>query len=144
MNKYGPVVVIEDDNDDREILDEIFKKLNYKNEIVFFTDGNKALEYLNKTDVYPFLILSDINLPMINGLELRNLVRLNHQLHLKCIPYLFFSTTGNNKTVIEAYSMSVQGFFIKPSSFQNWENTIRKIMEYWYECVAPSEFGDMH
>ena len=140
MNKYGPVVVIEDDKDDQEMLDQIFKKLNYKNSIVFFEDGNAALEYLNKSDVIPFLIISDINMPKINGFELRSRVHTNEQLHLKCIPYLFLSTSANKQSVVDAYSMSVQGFFVKPSSFQQLENTIRKIMEYWGECVAPSEY----
>jgi|SRR5687768_5938065 len=140
MNKYGPVVVIEDDHDDQEMLDQIFKKLNYKNSIVFFEDGNAALEYLNKSEVIPFLILSDINMPKINGFELRSRIHTNELLHLKCIPYLFFTTSANKKSVVDAYAMSVQGFFVKPSSFQKLEDTIRKIMEYWSECVAPSEF----
>src|SRR4051812_48116445 len=138
MNKDGPVIVIEDDEDDRYILNEIFKKLAYKNSIVFFEDGQAALEYLNKTDTIPFLILSDINMPKINGLELRNKVHTNEKLHIKCIPYLFFTTAATKQHVIDAYAMSVQGFFVKPTSFNSLENTIRKIMEYWQECIAPS------
>jgi len=133
-------VVIEDDEDDQQILDEIFKKLDYKNKIVFFADGNDALDYLNKTDIVPFLILSDINMPKINGFELRTKVQTNEKLHVKCIPYLFFTTNANKKSVAEAYAMSVQGFFVKPNSFEKLENTIRKIMEYWKECIAPSEY----
>lgn len=140
MNKTGPIVVIEDDPDDQDILTQIFQKLNYVNRIVFFTDGNEALEYLNKTDVQPFLILSDINMPRINGFELRNKIFTNDQLQTKCIPYLFFTTGANKKSVIDAYAMSVQGFFIKPNSIQGLENTIKKIVEYWQECIAPSEY----
>ena len=139
-NKNGPIVIIEDDEDDQQILDEIFKKLDYKNKIVFFKDGNDALEYLNKTEIIPFLILSDINMPKINGFELRIKVQTNEKLHIKCIPYLFFTTNANKKSVSEAYAMSVQGFFVKTNSFEKLENTIRKIMEYWKECIAPSEF----
>ena len=91
MNKDGPVIVIEDDEDDQMFLTEIFKKLDYKNKIIFFKDGNKALEYLNKKDVNPFLILSDINMPKINGFELRAKIHTNDLLHIKCIPYLIFS-----------------------------------------------------
>jgi len=141
MDKNGPVVVIEDDEDDREILEEIFKTLAYKNKIVFFDDGNDALEYLNKTEVIPFLILSDINMPKINGFELRNTIHTNTQLHIKCIPYLFFTTNANKQSVVDAYAMSVQGFFVKPASFKQLEETIRKIMEYWKECIAPSEYS---
>ena len=141
MNKQGPIIVIEDDLDDQEILEEIFQKLGYVNAIIFFVDGNLALEYLNKTDTQPFLILSDINMPRINGFELRNKVFTNEQLQLKCIPYLFFTTSATKKAVTDAYSMSVQGFFVKPNSISELERTIKKIVEYWQECIAPSEYS---
>jgi CheY-like chemotaxis protein len=140
MNKGGPIIVIEDDLDDQEILVEIFQKLGYVNQIIYFHDGNDALAYLNKNDVQPFLILSDINMPKIGGFELRNRVFTNEQLQTKCIPYLFFTTSANKKAVIDAYTMSVQGFFVKPTSMQALENTIRKIVEYWQECIAPNQF----
>ncbi len=140
MNKSGPIVVIEDDLDDQEVLVEIFQKLGYVNKIIYFHDGNDALTYLNKSDVQPFLILSDINMPKISGFELRNRVFTNEQLQTKCIPYLFFTTAATRKSVIDAYTMSVQGFFVKPTSMQSLENTIRKIVEYWQECIAPNQF----
>jgi CheY-like chemotaxis protein len=140
MNKKGPIIVIEDDLDDQFILKDIFHKLDYTNEIIFFNDGNLALDYLNKTDLQPFLILSDINMPKIDGFELRKKVFTNEELQTKCIPYLFFTTGANRKSVLEAYSMSVQGFFIKPTSETALKNTIRKIVEYWQECIAPSEY----
>jgi CheY-like chemotaxis protein len=140
MNKKGPIIVIEDDADDQELLVEIFQKLGYENKIIYFQDGNDALDYLNKSDVQPFLILSDINMPKLDGFQLRNRVFTNEQLQTKCIPYLFFTTAANKKSVIDAYTMSVQGFFVKPTSMQALENTIRKIVEYWQECIAPSQF----
>lgn len=140
MNRNGPVVVIEDDEDDQEILKEIFQQLNYTNEVVFFRDGEKALEYLNSEDTYPFLILSDVNMPKMNGFELRNTIQTSEQLHIKCIPYLFFSTSANKQAVVDAYSMSVQGFFIKAHSIEKLKGSIRKIMEYWGECIAPNEY----
>ncbi|CAN5434204.1 response regulator [soil metagenome] len=140
LNKRGPVVVIEDDMDDQHMLEDIFKTLNYPNEIVFFVDGNDALEYLNRLDVNPFLILSDVNMPRINGFELRSKIHTNNQLHIKCIPYLFFTTSATKDSVIDAYAISVQGFFLKPNSYKKLENTIRVIMEYWRECIAPSEY----
>jgi CheY-like chemotaxis protein len=140
MNKTGPIVVIEDDPDDQQVLVEIFEKLGYKNQILYFYDGNEALVFLNRTDTQPFLILSDINMPKLNGFELRNKVFTDQQLQTKCIPYLFFTTTANKQAVIDAYSMSVQGFFVKQSTMKALENTIRKIVEYWQECIAPSQF----
>ena len=140
MNKNGPVVVIEDDEDDKMMLEEIFANLKYKNKIVFFNDGNDALEYLQRTDVAPFLILSDVNMPKINGFELRQKVYTNELLSIKCIPYLFFTTGATKQSVIDAYSISVQGFFVKPQSYEKLETTIKLIMEYWSVCIAPSEY----
>ncbi len=140
MNKSGPIIVIEDDQDDQEMLMEIFLKLDYKNDIVFFADGNEALEFLNQTDIHPFLILSDVNMPRINGFELRSKIFTNELLQTKCIPYLFFTTSTNKKAVVDAYALSVQGFFVKPNSMQGLENTIKKIVEYWQECIAPSQY----
>jgi CheY-like chemotaxis protein len=140
MNKDGPIIVIEDDVDDQDILQEIFEKLGYKNKISYFIDGNEALDYLNETDVQPFLILSDINMPKLNGFELRNKVFTNSKLQEKCIPYLFFTTGANKKAVSDAYRLSVQGFFLKPTTIPQFQETIRKIIEYWQECIAPNSY----
>lgn len=117
MNKQGPIIIIEDDADDQEVFSAALKALKYKNEILFFTEGEKALEYLTATKIKPFIIFSDINMPKLNGMELRDKVRENKDLEMKSIPYLFFTTTSEQKHVIEAYSKSIQGFFVKPSSF---------------------------
>ena len=138
MSLKGPIVIIEDDVDDQEVMVEIFKKLGYRNEIVYFMDGNEALEFLNQTDVQPFLILSDINMPRLNGFELRSKVFTNEQLQTKCIPYLFFTTGANKKAVVDAYALSVQGFFIKGNSFEETERKFRRIVEYWSDCKHPN------
>jgi CheY-like chemotaxis protein len=142
MNKDGPIVVIEDDVDDQEILHEIFKKLNYINEIVFFPDGEKALDYLNTTSRLPFLILSDINMPKLNGLQLKKKIYTDAKLQIKCIPYLFFTTTAQKDSVIEAYSMSAQGFFIKSTSAAELESVIKTIIDYWKMCYSPNQYTD--
>jgi CheY-like chemotaxis protein len=139
MKKSGPIIVIEDDLEDQMILDEIFRNLNFPNKVIFFSDGNEALDYLNATTEQPFLILSDINMPRMDGFEVRNQIYKNEK--LKCIPYLFFTTGVDKKAVYDAYAMSVQGFFIKPASMEQLQNTVKKIIEYWQECYAPSQFN---
>jgi CheY-like chemotaxis protein len=138
MNKTGPIIIIEDDTDDQEVLEEIFKELNYPNQLLFFGDGEQALNYLIQSDVEPFLVLSDINMPRLSGLELRERVINNEDLRLKSIPYLFFSTSAEQKHVIDAYSRSIQGFFIKPGSYDKLKKVIIKIVEYWQECESPN------
>lgn len=71
MNKIGAIIIIEDDADDQIILNEIFEELNYDNQIIFFKDSEEALEFLQNTKIEPFIVLSDINMPRLNGMELR-------------------------------------------------------------------------
>ncbi|MCW3092235.1 MAG: response regulator [Ferruginibacter sp.] len=139
MKKGGPVIIIEDDFDDQELLREIFKRLNYGNELIFFSDGEQALDFLYSTTVKPFIILSDINIPRIDGMALRERINSDDQLKFKCIPYLFYSTAANPNQVFTAYSLSVQGFFQKGYSFTELEKTISIIMQYWERCVAPNK-----
>ena len=138
MNRIGPIIIIEDDKDDQEIFQEVFNSLNYPNEIIFFGDGYEALNYLVETAVEPFIIFSDINMPILNGIELRAKIHQNEDLRLKSIPYLFFTTRAEQRHVIDAYSKSIQGFFIKPSGFEEIKEVIRSIVEYWSKCVSPN------
>jgi CheY-like chemotaxis protein len=138
MNKTGPFIVIEDDLDDQEILTTIFKEYEYPNEVIFFKDGEDALEFLINTDTEPFIIFSDINMPKLNGMELREKVHNNEDLRIKSIPYLFFTTTAEQRHVIDAYSKSIQGFFIKPRSYEKLRTMIRNIVEYWKDCESPN------
>ena len=140
MQHNDPVIVIEDDVDDKEMLIEVFQNLGYKNELLFFSDGQKALDFLNSSECTPFLILSDINMPRLDGFALRDKIKMDAQLQIKCIPYLFFTTASSQKAVIDAYSLSVQGFFIKQNKMEELEKTISVIMEYWKRCVAPNKF----
>jgi CheY-like chemotaxis protein len=141
MNKSGPIIILEDDADDQEIISEIFTRLNYENEVMFFTDGLVTLDFLIRSEVKPFLIISDINLPKLNGLELREKIHNNEQLRLRCIPYLFLTSSSNHRDIINAYSQSVQGFFIKPTSIAKFEAVLKKIVEYWQECMAPNKLA---
>jgi len=138
MNKTGPIIIIEDDEDDREFIMEVFKELDFKNEIIYFEDGESALSHLVKEPIEPFLILSDINMPKLNGMELKERIQNNENLRIKCIPYLFFTTSSNQQHVIDAYSKSVQGFFVKPNDFNKLAAIMKKIIEYWQECESPN------
>jgi CheY-like chemotaxis protein len=138
MDKNGAIVIIDDDADDRYLLADVFKELNYPNEIRFFDGGKEALRYLQQSDTNPFFILSDVNMPGLDGFELRRVIYQDPTLSQKCVPYLFFSTFFNEQVVKQAYLMSIQGFFVKPNTYEHLKETMRKIVEYWQECQAPS------
>jgi CheY-like chemotaxis protein len=140
MNRKGEIIIIEDDEDDRGFFEEAFKNLTYENKLLFFPDGQAALDFLNSSDLTPFLILSDINMPKLDGFALRDKIRMDAKLQLRCIPYLYFSTSVSQNDVIKAYSLSAQGFFQKQAAMTELEKSITVIMEYWARCASPNNF----
>ncbi len=140
MNRNGPVILIEDDTDDEELFLELFADLGYNNEVMCFRDGQQALDFLNASNLTPFIIISDINLPKLNGFALRDKIRMDANLQVKCIPYIFFSTARDQATVVSAYSKSIQGFFVKDGKVEELKETIKFIMGYWSRCVSPNNF----
>ena len=139
MKKLGPIIVVEDDLDDQELLSEVFKSLNHHREVKFFADGYEALNFIESSDTAPFLILSDVNMPRINGFELRKKLSNSAKLNVRIIPFLFLTTGAQKEAVETVYADSAQGFFIKPSSLREFQKIIRKILDYWEECYSPAE-----
>jgi CheY-like chemotaxis protein len=140
MNINGDIIIVEDDAEDREFLKEIFDELGYPNKIIFFAESTDVIEYLCMPDVKPFLIISDINMPRMDGYELREQVCNNPLIDYKCIPYIFFTTAQTTSSIIRAYQTSIQGFFMKGTSYSSYKETIRKVMEYWREGITPLPF----
>jgi CheY-like chemotaxis protein len=142
MMRSGPIMIIEDDRDDQELLEETFSTLNYPNEVIFFANGIEALEYLDKTSTPPALIISDINMPVINGFEIKKKINRDSDLRNRCIPFIFFTTAAQKCAVVDAYSLSDQGFFSKPNSMENLRNTIKTIVDYWLRSYTPALYNN--
>ena len=138
MNKTGPIIIIEDDKDDQKIFADIFVELACGNEVKFFDDGLEALKFLESEDIFPFIIISDINMPKVDGFALRNMIQANPALNKKCIPYIFVSTSATEKTICKAYTMSVQGFFKKPITYAELLDSMKTIITYWQKCYTPT------
>jgi len=137
MSHKGPIIIAEDDYDEREILQLIFQRLGVQNEVKFFDNGQLILDYLMTTPVKPFIIISDINLPLMNGIELRKAICENPELRRKSIPFIFLSTTANKAVIEHAYEMTVQGFFVKQNTLKEMEDRMRSILDYWKNCLHP-------
>lgn len=134
----GPIICIEDDEDDQHLISVVIKELEVRNEICFFNDAESALEFLKVTPEKPFLILCDVNLPRMNGVEFRLLLNQNEYLRRKSIPFLFVTTAASPQLVQLAYDETVQGYFKKASTFAGLKEQLRLIMAYWQECLHPS------
>src|SRR3954471_24148599 len=99
MAKSGPIVIVEDDIDDREIYSEIIKDLGVPNELIFFKKCPDAFRYLKAAPKQAFIILCDINLPGQSGLEFKKQIDDDHELRQQSIPFVFISTNAGREPV---------------------------------------------
>jgi len=136
-----PVLIIDDDQDDLDLISEAFSELNISNKIVCFSKAEDAIDFLSGSNVQPLFILCDVNMYGMNGFELRQKIYDNEKLRVKSIPFLFLSTGGTAKSVAKAYDLSVQGYFIKPTSIKGIVTMLRKIIHYWTTCYHPNTRG---
>jgi CheY-like chemotaxis protein len=130
----GPILIIEDDPDDRETYAEALKDIGIPNQTLFFEGGRQALDYLTNTEEQPFIILSDINMPGMSGLELKKIMQDDPYLSAKGIPFVFISTNATKVSVRHAHALSVQGYFEKPQKMDEIKEMFRVLFEYWERC----------
>jgi len=140
MAQTGPILLVDDDEDDYELFSLVLQKENVPNALLHFKSGVDAFQYLLSTTDAPFLILSDMNMPKMGGIELRQRIQDNEGLRKRSIPFIFFTTSGAEVAVKKAYDLSVQGFFLKQDSIQALARQVRLIIDYWQECIHPNNF----
>ena len=137
--KSGPIIAIENDVDDKEVFEEILNNLEVVNKLIWFDNCNTAFAYLKTTTDQPFIIFCDVNVPGLSGMEFKRRIDEDNQLRRKSIPFVFYSTSVNQKTVNEAYTqMTVQGFFQKQNSIAEVTKTLQLILDYWKDCKHPN------
>jgi len=127
----SPIVIVEDDEDDCEILVDVFKEIGVTNEFRCFLHPVEALAYLKTTTEVPFLIISDINMPLMNGLAFKKVIDLDTTISNKRIPFVFLSTAKENNLIDESFHLSVQGYFQKPNDVNSLKEIAKAIVVYW-------------
>lgn len=139
MAKSGPIIVVEDDIDDLEILKEALKENEFSHELICFGNGPDAFHFLKNTSQQPFLILCDVNLPRQNGIEFKTQIDDDRELRDKSIPFIFYSTHVSQYAVNEAYkNLTVQGFFQKNDTYEEFKNVVKTMIDYWSLCKHPN------
>ena len=139
MIKNGNILIIEDDADDKEILEDVIVSLGTTNKIVWKINGAEALEYLCNSNEKMLIIFCDVNMPIMNGLELKRLIDADPVLRKKSIPFVFYSTAATENAIEEAYTtLSIQGFFKKENDFHKTKAIINTELENWKNCVHPN------
>jgi len=135
--RSGHILLIEDDEDDQYLFQQMINELGVDNELRFFANGLEALDYLRVTEEQPFIILCDVNMPTMNGIELRKVIDQDEQLKKKAVPFIFLSTYASPVVVRDSYETTIQGFFKKADDYEAAKKQLHWIIGYWLHCVHP-------
>jgi CheY-like chemotaxis protein len=121
------------------MIEAAAKYLKLDRPIHFFRTGDALEHYLKEGNKPPFLIISDVNLPHRSGFELKKKIAENKELKYKSVPFIYWSTAASEKQIQYAYDLPAQGFFLKPSNFEELCATLETIVDYWLKSQHPKK-----
>jgi DNA-binding NarL/FixJ family response regulator len=114
------------------------KELKLTNKLIFFHTADELLHELKNNSTVPFIIISDINLPKIDGFQLRQKILEQTEVTDKSVPFIFWSTTASEAQIKKAYDLSAHGFFLKGRSYKEIKEGINEIIKYWSRSLSPT------
>lgn len=136
MKSNMPILLVEDDKIDVLSMERAFAELKIPNPLVVKNNGEDALEYLESLDDnFPCLILLDLNMPRVNGLEF--LKQYKSMESTRWIPGIVLTTSANHRDVLAAYNNQAAGYIIKPLNFAAFKDAISDVYNYWSCCELP-------
>lgn len=138
MRDSRPVLLVEDDTIDAMTVRRAFRDLKVTNPLIHTVNGEEALAYLREdAKDRPCLILLDLNMPKMNGIEFLTVAKADSV--LKKIPVVVLTTSSEERDVVESFRLSVAGYIIKPVDYRNFVEAIRTINMYWTLSEMPDE-----
>jgi CheY-like chemotaxis protein len=136
MDMLGRILMVEDDPKDVELTLTALEEYNLANEVVVTRDGEEALDYLysrgkftNRPSDNPAVILLDLKLPKVDGLEVLRQVKTDEK--LKIIPVVVLTSSHEEKDMVASYKLGVNAYVVKPVDFHEFVNAIRELGVFW-------------
>ena len=134
-----PVLLVEDDEVDAMSVKRAFQHLHIMNELVIAKNGEEAIEYLrNKGNARPQIVLLDLNMPKMNGIEFMKIVKADDA--LKKIPVVILTTSQAEQDRVETFSLGAAGYVAKPMNHNDFIGIMDKIHQYWEMTLFPDEY----
>jgi two-component system, response regulator len=126
------ILLVEDNPDDAELTIRTLRKNNLANNLVHLMDGQEAIDFLfAPTNPMPKLILLDLKMPRINGLEVLRIIK--NDATLKVIPVVVLTSSKEDRDVIESYQLGVNAYIVKPVNFNEFIEAVAQLGLFW--CV---------
>lgn len=145
MNKDSSVdiLLVEDDPVDRELTIRAFAKHNLANRLAVVKDGAEALDFLlgrgeyepRDSENFPRLLLLDLNLPKVNGLEV--LAAIKEDPRTRCIPVVILTTSKQEWDISQCYRLGANSYIVKPVEFEKFVEAVRNLGYYWLLLNEP-------
>lgn len=131
------VLLVEDNPDDAELATRALKKYNLANNLLWVKDGEEALDFLfargefseRNTENKPKVILLDLKLPKVNGLEILKTIR--NDIRTKGIPVVALTSSKEELDIVKSYDLGVNSYIVKPVEFDKFMQAVREIGYYW-------------
>ena len=136
MDKFGRILLVEDDPRDVELSLNALEEYNLANEVVIACDGQEAIDYLRGREKFegrppgnPAVILLDLRLPKVDGLEVLQQLRSDEQ--LKMIPVVVLTSSHEEKDMMRSYKLGVNTYVVKPVDFHEFVNAVKELGVFW-------------
>jgi CheY-like chemotaxis protein len=136
MTGLGRILLVEDDPRDVELTLTALEDHNLANEVVVARDGRQALDYLQCRGEYstrieenPAVVLLDLKLPKVDGLEVLKEIRANER--LKLIPVVVLTSSQEEKDMVRSYTLGVNAYVVKPVEFHEFINAVKELGVFW-------------
>lgn len=129
MSRILNILLIEDDMIEVMKLNRAKAALQLNHKIIEANNGEEALSALERKDSLPDIILLDLNMPKINGLEFLQILKNDDR--LRYIPTIILTTSNNQRDLLECYKLGIAGYVLKPLKYEDYVSKIEKLLGYW-------------
>ena len=129
MSRNLNILLIEDDMIEVMKLNRAKSALQLNHKIIEANNGEDALAALERKDSLPDIILLDLNMPKINGLEFLQILKNDER--LRYIPTIILTTSNNQRDLLECYKLGIAGYILKPLKYEDYVSKIEKLLRYW-------------
>lgn len=130
MKNLLPILLVEDDKVDQMTVKRVLKHLNSENPLIIKQNGLEALEYLlDEDNERPGLVLLDLNMPKMNGIEFLKAAKGHEALRL--IPIVVMTTSKEERDRLDSFDQSVAGYMVKPVDYAQFLHVMETIYNYW-------------
>jgi CheY-like chemotaxis protein len=123
------ILFIEDDQIETMKMHRTISKLETKHDIIEAKNGEEALEILYNTSKLPDIILLDLNMPRMSGIEFLTILKKDE--NFKYLPTIILTTSQNRSDLLECYKIGISGYIVKPLKYGDYEDKIKKVLSYW-------------